>query len=151
MSLQDEVYVMSFLYESLSKYIEYCERKHRDFNQENFVLITQKFIQNLSPHEKGFIQNTKYTQEKNIPVVQPVIQDPVPQIVQPPQVVQQTQPVSIANVRYNPPQPQVIEKQPQVVQQQTNLSQSYVTENTRVSATSQRLNSFSTLLSKRQT
>lgn len=124
MTQTDEVYVMSFLYEALTKYIEYCEKKHRDFNQEAFVMIAQKFIQNLSPHEKGLSPINQTLQP-----IQPIQQ------VQPVQQIQDVQPVqNIRNVRHVP---QVIEN--------NNI------ENNRPSATSQRLNSFSTLLAKRQT
>lgn len=143
MTQTDEVYVMSFLYEALTKYIEYCEKKHRDFNQEAFVMIAQKFIQNLSPHEKGLSPINQTLQPvQPIQQVQQVQQIPqvisnVQQIqdVKPVQQIQDVQPVqNIRNVRHVP---QVIEN--------NNI------ENNRPSATSQRLNSFSTLLAKRQT
>ena len=143
MTQTDEVYVMSFLYEALTKYIEYCEKKHRDFNQEAFVMIAQKFIQNLSPHEKGLSPINQTLQPvQPIQQVQQVQQIPqvisnVQQIqdVKPVQQIQDVQPVqNIRNVRHVP---QVTEN--------NNI------ENNRPSATSQRLNSFSTLLAKRQT
>lgn len=143
MTQTDEVYVMSFLYEALTKYIEYCEKKHRDFNQEAFVMIAQKFIQNLCPHEKGLSPINQTLQPvQPIQQVQQVQQIPqvisnVQQIqdVKPVQQIQDVQPVqNIRNVRHVP---QVTEN--------NNI------ENNRPSATSQRLNSFSTLLAKRQT
>lgn len=147
MTQTDEVYVMSFLYEALTKYIEYCEKKHRDFNQEAFVMISKKFIQNLCPHEKGLSPiNQTLQQVQPIQQVQQVqqVQQQIPQVisiekpiqqVQQVQQIQDVQPVqNIRNVRHVP---QVIEN--------NNI------ENNRPSATSQRLNSFSTLLAKRQT
>lgn len=135
MTQTDEVYMMSFLYEALTKYIEYCEKKHRDFNQEAFVMIAQKFIQNLCPHEKGLSPINQTLQS-----VQPIqqvqqIQQQIPQVISNVQPIQDVQPVqNIRNVRHVP---QVTEN--------NNI------ENNRPSATSQRLNSFSTLLAKRQT
>lgn len=138
MTQTDEVYVMSFLYEALTKYIEYCEKKHRDFNQEAFVMIAQKFIQNLCPHEKGLSPiNQTLQQVQQIQDVQQVqqVQQQIPQVISIEKPIQDVQPVqNIRNVRHVP---QVIEN--------NNI------ENNRPSATSQRLNSFSTLLSKRQT
>lgn len=135
MTQTDEVYVMSFLYEALTKYIEYCEKKHRDFNQEAFVMIAQKFIQNLSPHEKGLspINQTLQQVQQQIPQVISNVQ-PIQQVQQVQQI-QDVQPIQqIRNVRHVP---QVIENND--------------IENNRPSTTSQRLNSFSTLLAKRQT
>lgn len=138
MTQTNEVYVMSFLYEALTKYIEYCEKNHRDFNQEAFVMIAQKFIQNLSPYEKGLSPiNQTLQQVQQIQDVQQVqqVQQQIPQVISIEKPIQDVQPVqNIRNVRHIP---QVIEN--------NNI------ENNRPSATSQRLNSFSTLLAKRQT
>lgn len=143
MTQTDEVYVMSFLYEALTKYIEYCEKNHRDFNQEAFVIIAQKFIQNLCPHKKGLSPNETLQPVQSGQQVQQ-IQQQIPQVIsiekpiqqiQSVQQIQDVQPVqNIRNVRHVP---QVIEN--------NNI------ENNRPSTTSQRLNSFSTLLAKRQT
>lgn len=156
MSLNDEVYVMSFLYEALGKYIEYCERKQRDFDQKNFVLITQKFIENLSPQEKSkglLYNNLEEPQEVRTPVItskleqnsQPVLQPvtPIAQCLNP------MQPVGIKSV-----QKQNIRNTQ--TQEDNNLRTNCVNEQPvqelrHSSATSQRLNSFSNLLAKRQT
>ena len=159
MSLNDEVYVMSFLYEALGKYIEYCERRHKDFNQEGFILITQKFIENLLPQQKakGLIYDHSCVQKTAQEVQQalsaqsvlPVGVNSAPMTtLEKPLSIKAIEPVTIKEIK---PLDKVPPVTTSVNDNNLRSSQTQSVQSSNTSATSQRLNSFSNILAKRHT